>query len=78
MNVGVIVAAGRSERMGRDVDKAFLTLGTKPVIAYAVMAFDKCADIDAIVLVVRKDRVDAASPNGMTTEPPRAIFAMIS
>jgi 2-C-methyl-D-erythritol 4-phosphate cytidylyltransferase len=60
MNVGVIVAAGRSERMGRDVDKAFLTLGTKPVIAYAVMAFDKCADIDAIVLVVRKDRVDAA------------------
>lgn len=60
MNVGIVVAAGKSERMGQNVDKAFLSMGSKPVLAYALMAFEKCTDIDRIVLVVRKDRVDAA------------------
>lgn len=60
MNYGIIVAAGKSERMGPEVDKAFLSLGTKPVLAYSLAAFEKCHDIDAIILVVRKDRVDAA------------------
>jgi 2-C-methyl-D-erythritol 4-phosphate cytidylyltransferase len=60
MNYGVIVAAGKSERMGPNVDKAFLSLGTKPVLAYSVQAFEKCVDIDGIILVVRKDRLDAA------------------
>lgn len=60
MNFGVIVAAGKSARMGPGVDKAFLSLGTKPVLAYSLLAFEKCADIDGIVLVVRKDRVEAA------------------
>jgi len=60
MNYGVVVAAGRSERMAAKVDKAFLSLGSKPVLAYSLQAFEKCPDIDGIVLVVRRDRVDAA------------------
>jgi len=60
MNFGVIVAAGKSTRMGPKVDKAFLSLGTRPVLAYSVLAFEKCHDIDGIVLVVRADRVEAA------------------
>lgn len=64
MNFAVIVAAGKSERMGPNVDKAFLSLGTKPVLAYSLQAFERCPDVDGIVLVVRKDRVDAA--RGMT------------
>jgi 2-C-methyl-D-erythritol 4-phosphate cytidylyltransferase len=60
MNAGIIVAAGKSTRMGTNVDKAFLSLGTKPVLAYSLMAFEACEDIDAIVVVVRKDRVAAA------------------
>lgn len=60
MNSAIIVAAGKSERMGPRVDKAFLSLGTKPVLAYSLIAFEKCADIDDVVLVVRKDRVDSA------------------
>jgi 2-C-methyl-D-erythritol 4-phosphate cytidylyltransferase len=59
MNYGVIVAAGKSERMGPNVDKAFLTLGTKPVLAYSLLAFEKCPDVDGVILVVRKDRLDA-------------------
>jgi 2-C-methyl-D-erythritol 4-phosphate cytidylyltransferase len=60
MNYGIIVAAGKSERMGPDVDKAFLNLATKPVLAYSVQAFEECQDIDGVVLVVRKDRLTAA------------------
>jgi 2-C-methyl-D-erythritol 4-phosphate cytidylyltransferase len=60
MNFGVIVAGGKSERMGPEVDKAFLSLGMQPVLAYSLLAFEKCHDIDGVVLVVRKDRVDAA------------------
>lgn len=60
MNFGVIVAAGKSERVGPNVDKAFLSLGTKPVLAYSLLAFEKCPDIDGVILVVRKDRVGAA------------------
>ncbi len=60
MNYGVIVAGGKSERVGANVDKVFLNLGTQPVLAYSVLAFEKCPDIDGVILVVRKDRIEAA------------------
>lgn len=60
MIFGIIVAAGKSERMGADVDKVFLSLGTRPVLSYAVQAFEQCPMIDGVILVVRKDRIDSA------------------
>ncbi|NLB60580.1 MAG: 2-C-methyl-D-erythritol 4-phosphate cytidylyltransferase [Lentisphaerae bacterium] len=60
MNCGIIVAAGRGERMGPDVDKVFLSLGAKPVLVYSLLAFEKCTDIEEVILVVRKDRIESA------------------
>ncbi len=60
MNIGIIVAGGRSARMGAGLDKAFMNLGAKPVLVYSLDAFEKCSVIDAVVLVVRKDRLAAA------------------
>ena len=60
MTTAIILAAGKSERMGSGVDKAFLSLVNKPVVAWSLLAFEKCADIDRIVLVVRKDQVIAS------------------
>ena len=60
MNVGILVAGGRGERMGAKVDKAFLSLGPRPVLAYSMIAFEHCDDIDEVVIVVRRERVDAA------------------
>lgn len=57
MNTAIIVAAGKSERMGSNTDKAFLSLGSKPVIAWSLLAFEQCPEIDQIVLVVRKDQL---------------------
>lgn len=60
MTTAIILAAGRSERMGGGVDKAFISLVDKPVVAWSLLAFERCADIDRIVLVVRKDQLIAS------------------
>ena len=60
MVTAIIVAAGKSERMGGGTDKAFLSLGPKPVVAWSLLAYEKNTDIDKIILVVRKDQLTAA------------------
>ena len=60
MTNAIIVAAGKSERMGTGTDKAFLSLGNRPVVAWSLIAFEKCSDIDRIILVVRKEQQLAA------------------
>jgi 2-C-methyl-D-erythritol 4-phosphate cytidylyltransferase len=56
----IIVAAGKSERMG-GIDKQLRTLGGLPVLAHTIAAFEACDDIDAIVLVIRPDAMAAAA-----------------
>ncbi len=60
MITAIIVAAGKSERMGAGTDKAFLSLLNKPVVGWSLLAFERCADVDKIVLVVRKDQLIAS------------------
>ena len=60
MTTAIILAAGKSERMGGGVDKAFLSLVNKPVVAWSLIAFERCAEIDRIVLVVRKEQLLAS------------------
>ena len=60
MTTAIIVAAGKSERMGTGTDKAFLSLGNRPVVAWSLIAFERCPDIDRLVLVVRKEQQVAA------------------
>lgn len=59
MTAAIILAAGRGERMGGKVDKAFLGLGPRPIVAYSLLAFESSPEIGAIVLVVRGDRVES-------------------
>lgn len=56
MTTAIVLAAGKSERMGAGTDKAFLSLVNKPVVAWSLLAFERCAEIDRIILVVRKDQ----------------------
>ncbi|MBO6167711.1 MAG: 2-C-methyl-D-erythritol 4-phosphate cytidylyltransferase [Kiritimatiellae bacterium] len=60
MTTAIIVAAGKSERMGAGTDKAFLSLVNKPVVAWSLLAFERCPEIDRIILVVRKDQILAS------------------
>ncbi len=49
----VIVAAGKGTRMGPNVDKLFLEVAGRPVIAHTWGRFDRHPQIDHVVLVVR-------------------------
>ena len=60
MTTAIILAAGKSSRMGTGVDKAVLSLVNRPVVAWSLMAFERAASVDRIVLVVRKDQIVAS------------------
>jgi len=51
----LIVAAGKGTRMGQDVDKLFLELAGRPVLAHTWARFDAANCIDEVILVVRED-----------------------
>ena len=49
----VIVAAGKGVRMGPNIDKLFLEVAGRPLVAHTWQRFDSLAAIDEIVVVVR-------------------------
>ncbi len=53
MTSAIIVAAGRGTRMGADIDKLFLEVAGRPIIAHTWARFDSAECIDEIVIVVR-------------------------
>jgi 2-C-methyl-D-erythritol 4-phosphate cytidylyltransferase len=59
MTSAIIVAAGRGTRMGPNVDKLFLEVAGRTVIAHTWLRFDACSEIDEIIVVVRAGLEDA-------------------
>lgn len=53
MTAVVIVAAGKGTRMGPGVDKLFLEVAGKPVVAHTWERFDRMEEISHVVVVVR-------------------------
>lgn len=53
----VIAAGGRGRRMGADINKVFLPLAGKEIIAHTLAAFEACGDVDAIVVVTGKEDI---------------------
>jgi len=53
MVCAIIVAAGQGTRMGPGMDKLFLEVAGRPLVAHTWQRFDSAACIDEIVLVVR-------------------------
>jgi 2-C-methyl-D-erythritol 4-phosphate cytidylyltransferase len=54
MNAAVIVAAGKGTRMGANVDKLWLEVAGRPVIAHTWRQFNDATCIREIILVVRE------------------------
>lgn len=54
---GVILAAGRGERIGAPFNKAFLPLGDRPLLVYSVLTFEAAVAVDAYVVVVHPEEV---------------------
>ena len=53
----VVLAAGRGRRMESDIQKQFMILNDKPLIYYALKAFED-SPVDEIILVTGKDEID--------------------
>ncbi len=49
--VAVVLGAGQGTRMGQPVNKIFLPIAGKPVIRYALETFERCPQVDEILLV---------------------------
>ena len=50
--IAVVLAGGRGSRMNSDIPKQYLMLKDRPVLYYALKAFQD-SDIDSIVLAVK-------------------------
>lgn len=61
MNIALILAAGSSHRFNADLPKQFYQIDGKPLIWYAINSFHAVEEIDAIVVVAKKDHVDFIS-----------------
>ncbi|MDR0993100.1 MAG: 2-C-methyl-D-erythritol 4-phosphate cytidylyltransferase [Verrucomicrobiota bacterium] len=56
---GLILAAGKSERISSEIETAFLYLNDRPVLAYSLSAFMQCPDIEGIVVSISRDRAES-------------------
>jgi 2-C-methyl-D-erythritol 4-phosphate cytidylyltransferase len=62
---GIVVAAGRSERMGT-TDKLFAPLMGRPMLAWTLAAFKQCPAVDGVVVVALEARL--ADARGLVDE----------
>lgn len=54
MNTAIILAAGKGTRMKANLNKQYLLLKGKPIIAYTIAAFENSPLIDNIILVINE------------------------
>lgn len=56
----ILLAGGSGTRLGTSDNKAYLALGGHPLLVWSLVAFERCAAIDDVVLVTRpEDRTRA-------------------
>ncbi len=53
----IIVAAGDSRRMGKDINKQFLIINDIPILAHTLMRFDKAQSIKNIIVVTKPENI---------------------
>lgn len=54
----IIAAAGMSNRMGSKINKQFIAIDNKPILAHSIEKFEKCSFVDEIILVSKEEEVE--------------------
>ena len=62
----IVLAAGKGSRMHSEIQKQYMTLLDRPVITYALEAFEK-SSVDEIILVVAPGEIEYAQENILDT-----------
>ena len=63
MNIVIVKAGGKGNRMGdkyQSIPKQFIEVENKPIIIYALEAYEKSKNIDKIIISCHKDYIDLA------------------
>ncbi|WP_432404606.1 2-C-methyl-D-erythritol 4-phosphate cytidylyltransferase [Wukongibacter sp. M2B1] len=63
MNTAIILAAGRGTRMKAEMNKQYLLLKGRPIIAHTIDVFEKSPLIDEIILVINKNDIEVCKKN---------------
>lgn len=77
LTLAVVVAAGRSSRMGAALRKPFLTLEGTPVLVHAVRALAEAPSVRRIVVVVHPDDLRRAEEILRGPQRPRQVEAIL-
>jgi 2-C-methyl-D-erythritol 4-phosphate cytidylyltransferase len=77
MVTAIIVAAGKGTRMGPNVDKLFLEIAGRPVVAHTWQKFATARCIDEIILVVR-DGMQSAFEELAKKIPQRKPYRLVA
>ena len=56
--IAIIVAAGNGKRMNSNINKQFLNISYKPVIAHTIQVFENINEIDEIIVVTKNNLLD--------------------
>lgn len=54
----VIPAAGMGSRMERDMNKIFIIMENRPILAHTLEAFQECDEVDEIILVAKHEELE--------------------
>jgi 2-C-methyl-D-erythritol 4-phosphate cytidylyltransferase len=54
----IVLASGKDEMLNSETCTAFLNVNNRPVLSYSLIAFEKCPDVDGVIVVAPKDRLE--------------------
>ena len=54
----IIAAAGMSNRMGNKINKQFIVIDNKPILAHTIEKFEACKYVDEIIVVSKEQEVE--------------------
>ena len=57
----VVLATGRDQALAGGADIAFLGVGNRPALAHAMAAAEACRDVEGMVVIASRERVDMVS-----------------
>lgn len=77
MNIGVILAAGKGTRMGKELPKQYLLLNGKPILSYSLDLFEKSQAIDKYLIVAGKGEASYIKENILYGEKYGKLIAII-
>ncbi len=54
----IIAAAGMSNRMGSKINKQFISIDNKPILAHTIEKFEACSYVDEIIVVAKDEEIE--------------------